>query len=128
MARRATGPSAAVVDAVLERGCYSCELCDSGLGDRRGIDYQIHHRRPRQMGGTLRRDTNLPSNLLLLCLGCHGEIESNRKDAYWRGLLVRQNHDPQRVKVRLYGPRWVYLTVTGGPPGEGYSDRPPKDR
>lgn len=117
-----------MVDAVLERGSYSCEVDSAALGDRRGIDYHIHHRRPRAMGGTTRRDTNLPSNLLLLCPACHDDIESNRSDAYRCGLLVRQDKDPRLVKVRLYGPRWVYLTVTGGPPGEGYSDRPPKDR
>ena len=117
---RNTGPSSAVVDAVLERAQYQCEIALCPLGDRRGEDWVLHHRRPRQMGGTSRRDTNLPSNLLLLCLPHHSEIESRRAEAYAVGWLLRQNDRPDPVAVLVQRDRWVYLTEDGR-----YADAPP---
>jgi hypothetical protein len=118
---RRTGPSAAVVEAVLERAGYSCEIDGSALGDRRGVDWHLHHRRPRQMGGTRRRDTNLPSNLLVLCPPCHADIETMRAEAYAVGWLLRQNDRPERVAVLVRRDRWRYLTESGE-----YSTDPPE--
>lgn len=119
-----TGPSPEVVDAVLERASHSCEICGSGLGDRRVDDWQIQHRRPRGNGGTLRPETNWPSNLMLLCPGCHLDgdeaVESRREAALAAGWLVHQGDDPATVPVVIHGPRLVYLTVDGR-----YSDDPP---
>jgi hypothetical protein len=42
---RNTGPSSDVVEAVLERACYCCEVCGSPCADQRGTDWSIHHRR-----------------------------------------------------------------------------------
>ena len=109
---RNTGPDKTVVDAVLERAQYSCEACGAMVGDRRGFDYSVHHRRPRGMGGTRRFGTNLPSNLMILCgsanTGCHGLVESNRFAALARGFLVQQHEDPSMVMVKVGG-SWIYL-------------------
>ena len=119
-----TGPSSTVVDMVLERAQYSCEACGSGVGDRRGVDYSIHHRRARAMGGSSDYTTNLPSNLMLLCgsatTGCHGFVESNRSAAVAAGWLVLSRTDPRKVPVLVeHGSRWAYLTSDGR-----YSDTP----
>jgi hypothetical protein len=102
-----------VVEAVLERAQYSCEACGVLVGDRRGVDWSVQHRRPRGMGGTKRRGTNLPSNLMILCgsatTGCHGFAESNRESALAAGWLVSQGKDPATAPV-LVCKRWVLLT------------------
>jgi len=91
---RRTGPSAAVRDEVYERAGYRCERC----GDADG-PFEVHHRRPRGMGGSRREDTNSPANLLLLCTRCHLWTESNRATALERGYLVPQGQDPATVPV-----------------------------
>lgn len=111
--RRSTGPSDEVVDLVLERAGYSCEVCTVALRDRRGVDYQVHHRRPRRMGGSQLPDTNLPQNLLVLCLSCHELVEKERTAAYEGGWLVGQRLVPADVPVLIGAKRWVYLTVDG---------------
>lgn len=120
---KATGPTPDVVDAVYERAGYSCEICTEGVGDRRGVDHHIHHRRPRAAGGSRRADTNLPSNLLLLCPPCHAQTESHRGVAQSMGWLVVQGVDPATVAVLVQRDRWTYLTEDGR-----YSELPPAER
>lgn len=109
---RSTGPSDEVVDLVYERAQWSCELDGAPVGDRRGRDHHIHHRRPRRMGGSQLDDTNAPQNLLLLCPSCHETVESERTAAYAGGWLVRQNADPARVPVLILAVE-RYLTADG---------------
>lgn len=109
---RSTGPSDEVVDLVLERAQYSCELDGAQIGDRRGVDFHVHHRRPRRMGGSQQADTNAPQNLLILCPDCHSTVESERTAAYAGGWLVRQNADPARVPVLILAVE-RYLTEDG---------------
>lgn len=116
---RATGPTPEVVDAVYERANHSCEICTSAVGDRRGIDHHIHHRRPRGAGGTRREDTNQPQNCMLLCPRCHLDVETHRAEALAVGWLVPQAEDPASVAVLIQRDRWVYLTDSGE-----YSDGP----
>jgi hypothetical protein len=116
--RRGTGPDQATVDLVLERANYSCEVCDQGLGHIRGLDWSIHHRIPRGMGGTWDEDINLPSNLLLVCgsgtSGCHGMVEANREVSHRAGWLVKRDPNPSQVPVLIErGLTWVYLTDDG---------------
>lgn len=111
---RSTGPAEAVIDAVLDRAQHSCEMCLVALGHRRGKDWQCHHRRPRRMGGSQLPDTNLPQNLLILCLSCHELVEAERSAAYEGGWLVRQNADPAAVPVLIGATRWVLLAADGG--------------
>ena len=73
--------------AVYRRAGYRCERC---LEQTPTIN--IHHRLPRQMGGTLSDSIHLPANLIVLCgsgtSGCHGWVESNRDQARKLGFLL----------------------------------------
>lgn len=119
---KSTGPAQDVVDAVYDRASHSCEACGCAVGPQRGLDHHLHHRRPRAAGGSRRDDTNLPSNLLLVCPPCHDDVESRRAWALEHGLLLWQTDDPARVAVLICRDRWVYLTTSGA-----YSDDPPKE-
>lgn len=66
------------------------------------------------MGGSRCPQTNLASNGVLLCAGCHRLIESRRADALELGWLVRQGVDPAGVPVLWRGTDWVLLTSDGG--------------
>ncbi len=96
---RSTGPAEEVVDLVYERAQWSCEIDGAQVGDRRGVDHHIHHRRPRRRGGSQLPDTNAPQNLLLLCPPCHEMVERERSAAYAGGWLVRQQEDLLVVPV-----------------------------
>lgn len=102
-----TGFPATVRTMVRQRAGDLCEKC----GIRRGV--QVHHRRPRGMGGSQAVDTNIASNALLLCGECHAVVESNRTVAENNGWLVKQNHSPADIPVYYRG-AWVYLDDAGG--------------
>lgn len=87
MSRR-TGPDQATAQAVAGRQQGMCLRCNERPGS------QIHHRQPRQMGGTRDPRINLPSNLVWICEDCHRHIESHRSDAYADGWLIRRGADP----------------------------------
>lgn len=120
---KSTGPARDVVDAVYERAGHSCELCTNAVGPERGTDHHVHHRRPRASGGSKRPETNLPSNLLLLCPPCHAEVESRRAEAQAAGWLVPQSGNPAETAVLIHRDRWVYLTEDGD-----YAAHPPRWR
>lgn len=103
---RATGPTPAIRALVKAREDDACAICG-----RRTAPFQIHHRRPRGIGGTRRLDTNSPANLVLLD-DCHAGIESHRTVAYLNGWLVPQQADPALVPF-LYRGRMVLLTELG---------------
>lgn len=100
-----TGPSPTVRRLVVERdgGCLRCG----------GEATNIHHRRPRGMGGTRDPAVNAPSNLVALCgsgtTGCHGWIESHRAQALADGWLVSRWGDPAKVPIFVRGER-IWLT------------------
>ncbi|MGW9196082.1 hypothetical protein [Micromonospora chersina] len=102
---KATGPDRDVVELVLDRAQYSCELRGCMVGDRRGVDWSIHHRLPRRMGGTKRPEVNQPQSLLVVCgsgtTGCHGWLEARRTEAYDLGLLLHAGDNPSEVPVGL---------------------------
>ena len=85
-----TGPDLATRQAVIERAGKRCERC-------RVPGAQIHHRKPRQMGGTSDPAINALTNLVFVCVTCHDEIERNRQMAYESGWLVRRWQDPAEV-------------------------------
>lgn len=117
---RSTGPDLDTVMAVLHRDGYRCVLDGAAIRGDRGVQWVLHHRRPRAMGGTRRRDANSPANLLSLCAACHGYVESNRAEALSNGWIVLQTQDPAVVAVLVAErSRWVYLTADGG-----YADDP----
>ena len=92
--RRSTGISARVRRQVHARSKERCERCGRSVLFGGG---EVHHRRPRQMGGSRRADTNQPANLVMLCDFCHHDIESHREDAYQDGWLVHAGVDPATV-------------------------------
>jgi hypothetical protein len=78
----------------------------------------LHHRKPRRAGGTTDPAVNRASNLMYVCgsgtTGCHGWIESNRREAYARGWLLGAHEEPARTPVyvrAMAGP--VLLTDDG---------------
>lgn len=104
---RDTGPDRATRDLVLERdgGCVVCGTGPYGL--------QIHHRKPRRLGGSSDPAINAPSNLTSACEDHHAWIESHRAKALGLGLLLHDKADPAEVPVlhHLYG--WVLLHDDG---------------
>lgn len=115
--RRSTGPSAEVVELVLERDRFSCVGCGRPVGGERGRDWSIQHRIPRGMGGSRDKRLNLPANLLVLCGSgvtlCHGEVESNRTAALLDGFLLHRIQEPTEVPVNAFE-GWVLLDNEGG--------------
>lgn len=99
--------------AVEARSDGVCEVCWVEPGQ------QIHHRRPRRMGGDPRPETDMPGNLIHASHVCHQQrIESNRTWAYSKGLLVPDHKMPAEVPVvwrpRRWGDRpWVLLDDVG---------------
>lgn len=105
--RRDTGPTKAVRDLVKERARGLCEFCGKHAGE------DIHHRRPRALGGSLDVRTNRPTNLVFLARSCHRWLESHREWAREAGWLVRQGVDPASVRLLLPGRAWVVLSDEG---------------
>ena len=101
MRRRKTGPDLATVELVRWRDRDTCRRCP-----RAGE--QIHHRKPRGMGGTRDPRINCPSNLVLLCSADHLWVETHRAQARDEGWLVSQWQDPARVPIVVGGrPTWL---------------------
>lgn len=103
-----TGPTNETRHAIYQRAFFECEFCGQ---ENFAHGISIHHRKPRGMGGTKKKEINDPSNLLLLCgsgtTGCHGWIESNREQAYEMGLLVRQSDNPLEISfLDKAGNKW----------------------
>ena len=104
-----TGPTTAVRETVLERDNHVCLRCGSPHA------LQIHHRMPRGAGGSRMWWINLPSNLVTLCLTCHGEVESHRAHAVADGWLVKRGSDlPSDVPIRTWRGDYLFLTDEGG--------------
>lgn len=101
-----TGFPPKVRQIIRERADSYCEYC----GLNRGVE--IHHRRPRAMGGTNRQSTNEASNGLLLCAECHRWAESNRTEALLLGVLLLQIQSPAKSAVQYRG-QFVYLDDLG---------------
>jgi hypothetical protein len=113
-----TGPTREVEQLVIGRAAGHCERCGHGLGNTRGVDWSMHHRRPRSMGGTRAPWINQPSNLVIICgsgtsPGCHADVESHRAKAYTDGWLIRMGFRPAEVSVPLHGHGLVLLDDVG---------------
>ena len=116
---RRTGPSPAVVDAVLHRDEKRCAWCGHGVWGERSEDWSIHHRRARGMGGDRRGDSNSPANLVLVhgngSAGCHGAIESRRAESQDRGFVLSKLWPlgPERSPIEHAVHGWCYLLADG---------------
>jgi hypothetical protein len=95
--------SESVRSTILHRAGLCCEKCGTSTSDWSG--WSVHHRRPAGMGGDRRPEVKTAANGLLLCgsgvTGCHGWVESNRDEAYERGLLLRRHQIPVDEPVQL---------------------------
>ena len=110
--KRDTQAPADVVAGVRMRDHDRCARCGVIVAHRRrGIDWSLHHRRPRGMGGTRNPGIHSPANLVILCgsgtTDCHGWVESNRTAATLEGFLISHlsTDDPAAVAIehRVHG-------------------------
>ncbi|RDI32410.1 hypothetical protein DEU38_103143 [Rhodococcus sp. AG1013] len=108
---RDTGFPDAVREIILARSGGNCEVM-AGPSCLYAV-HQIHHRRPRGMGGSRRKSTNTPSNALAVCWPCHAHIEANREKALVNGWLVSQGDEPVEQPVVWRG-RPTLLDDNGG--------------
>jgi hypothetical protein len=92
---------------ICERANDLCEYC----GVERGVE--IHHRRPRGMGGTNQASTNEASNGLLLCSEHHRWAESHRTEALLAGVLLLQIQNPLKSAVKYWGRTYLFLDDLG---------------
>lgn len=92
---------------IQERANDRCEICGA-----RALNHQIHHRRPRGMGGSKDKASGTPANGIWVHPSCHARIESNREEALSNGWLVRQGKNPAETPFRRYD-RWVILNEDG---------------
>ena len=88
------------------RDRMACIICEASY------DLQLHHRRPRGMGGTRRESTNSPAALVVVCAEHHAWLESHRDLARQRGYLVPQHAEPSDVPILRFG-RWEWLCDDG---------------
>lgn len=112
---RGSGIPQAVRDAVLLRDGGRCRRCGISVLN---VPASIHHRLPRGRGGDARL-----SGLILICgdgvRRCHGDVESQRAQAYDDGFLCRTGEDPAAVAVltidgwRLFGDDGSVTPVAG---------------
>lgn len=91
-----SSPTPVTVALVIRRDLGRCARCGRlVIHGVRGIDWSVHHRRPRGSGGTSLTWVNLAGNLVLLCGSgvtlCHGWVESHRDIARRHGFLVALN-------------------------------------
>ncbi|OIN80191.1 hypothetical protein [Mycobacterium malmoense] len=117
MTRRPTGFTPDVVELVTMRSGCHCEVMATGCTL---LVEQMHHRRPRGMGGSRRPDTNTAANALAVCRRCHNRIESMRTWARGNGFVLPQHADPAAEPVwwrcGIDGARaklWVLLSDNG---------------
>ena len=105
-----TGFTAHASELILTRSEGACEImsrvCVTTATD-------IHHRRPRGMGGTSRLETNLASNGIALCRRCHMYVESERDWARNKGFLISQHVDPEFAPIHWRLAQWCLLKADG---------------
>ena len=74
-----------------------CEFCFYPATE----EMQIHHRRPRGMGGSKDPVTASPANGVWVHYHCHRAIEENRQHSLATGYLVHQHRDPRDIPVMM---------------------------
>ena len=112
-----SGFTAEAVAIILTRSGGYCEILTEGCTQRAN---QIHHRRPRGMGGTKRPESNEAANGLATCEACHRYCETQAREwARNHGFIVPQGADPASRRVwwrcRWWSNRkeWVWLDNEG---------------
>ena len=84
--------SRGTVQAIWDRDEGKCAWCGTPIVGERGLNWSVHHREPRGMGGTTSGYVSRPSNGVLLhgsgTTSCHAEVESDRAEAIEKGFLI----------------------------------------
>lgn len=96
---------------VRDRSQGRCERCLVPFDREAG---EVHHRRPRQRGGSMDPAIHSPANLVHLCHTCHRWAEDFRDDAVATGWLVPMGvTGPEEIPVvNTRGRTWL-LTAAG---------------
>lgn len=108
----------AVVDIVLERAGYYCEVCGKS-----GDNFALHHRKLKSQGGK-----DEPCNLIAVHHKCHNlgtdSIHLNPKRSVENGWIVPSWAEPSEFPLRLSDGSKVlldnegsYITMKEGPDG-----------
>lgn len=90
---RYTGPDTHTKIRLTLRSDGACERCG------RDDVVQVHHRKPRRMGGSKAPDINSLSNVTHLCLSCHEWTEREPAEALCEGWRLHANELPESVPV-----------------------------
>jgi len=77
----------ATVKAVRDREQGRCQLCNFHEHEQGRGPFELHHTRPKRMGGTSEPDRDHPDRLALLHGGCHKAVHDNPRQAREAGLL-----------------------------------------
>lgn len=80
--------SSGTVKSIWDRDAGKCAWCGALCIGERGMNWAVHHRRPRSMGGTSESYVARTSNGVLLHTECHATVESDREYAALHGFLV----------------------------------------
>lgn len=112
-----TGFSPGVAGLIIARDLGRCALTGVQVAHlTRGLDFDLHHRRPRGSGGTSLDWVDQAANGVLLSREAHNWVEKNRREARALGFLVPlngvQKADEVSIRHRLLG--LVYLNDQGG--------------
>jgi len=87
---------------VLARDCGKCLRC---LGEA----CDVHHRKPKGMGGTGDPDIAFGlANLISLCRDCHADIHAHPQREYLSGYLLHSWDSPEKTPL-LIKPGSVYM-------------------
>lgn len=93
---------------VIEREQSHCAVCGLPVQGRG----HVHHRKPRQIGGSRRRDRL--SNLIYLHTDCHlRHVEQQRERAVQNGWIVQGDTDPAEAPIMYMLNCWVWLSDDG---------------
>ncbi len=118
--KRETGEfSPDTVDLIWGRDKGLCALCGQPVYGERGVFWSVHHRHPRQMGGTSSSWVGAAANGLLLhghgTGGCHGVVERDRAKWMHAGFLVPSGRMVAAdIPIRHAVHGWVLLDDAGG--------------
>jgi hypothetical protein len=98
---------------VYERDSYHCARCGKPAP---AYKRQLHHRKPRGMGGRNNNSVDFPENIVLLCgssstdpQSCHYQIESYRNMALTEGWLCKEDEDPREKLILARDGEWHRL-------------------
>jgi hypothetical protein len=100
-----------------QRARGRCEITGVTLPGGPDGPWALHHRRPKQMGGTNKPATHTLPNVLAITHEIHNlATRSVHLDPEWarpRGYLLRQHQIPRLVPVLIGGHQWAILGLDG---------------